>query len=105
MSDLHQKGGNSADTLWQQFMEKDELLEKLLQERADFWVEVKKSGDEEKEKAAIEKIDKELNPEIDKLAEEVKKLLKDFQEAKDVVGSASKEDLEIIDDELVEDSQ
>jgi len=70
----------SHEEIWRRFMERDAYLEKLLEGRADFWIS--QSGDPQREKAAVEKIDKELNPEIDKVSSEVKELLRAFYETK-----------------------
>lgn len=66
--------------IYQRFMEQDTKLEKLLEDRANFWIS--QMGDAEKEKAAIEKIDKEMNPEIDSLSIEVKGLLEEHNSNK-----------------------
>jgi hypothetical protein len=63
-------------------MEQDAKLEKYLEDRANFWISVSESGDQARMKEAIEKIDKEMNPEIDRLSIEVKELLEEYNENK-----------------------
>ena len=81
------ESSKNPDEIWQQFMAKDAELEKLLDERANVWAAITKihSPDERanKEPAVIEMIEKEMNPEIDRLSGEVKELLNAYNMSKD----------------------
>ncbi len=71
---------STPDEIWKKFLERDAYLDKLQEDRANFWIS--QSGDPAREKVAIERIEKELNPEIDKVAAEVKELLEAFNKMK-----------------------
>ena len=81
--------GKSLEDLYKSFLERDNHLEKLLEDRAKFWISVAKErkGETAEEKharevLAIEKIEKEMNPEIDRLSIEVKDLLEEYNKNK-----------------------
>lgn len=75
-----QDKARNPDDIWKLFLERDAYLDKLQEDRANFWISV--SGDAEKEKAALEKIEKVLNPEIDAVSIEVNRILHEYHEAK-----------------------
>ncbi len=87
------KDGKTPDSIWQKFMERDAHLDKLQEDRANFWIAVVESKDAEKEKEALVRIEKVLNPEIDAVATEVRELLAEYHAA------GGKDPVEIVEDD------